>query len=351
MKNWILIAILGLATVACRKDKIEPLPVNNEPVFYMNGTFGDQPIAMQAGVDQAYVAYNVDNRFGMKYTSGKMVFADHFLQMGIFEGSTNIESWLANVSADSLHVASQIVEPLAHFSKNFCTNIARINKINWYINGALASGESLTVYQPGFYQICAEYQFVTGEVKTVCNDMFIGFSHALDVQAKHLISGNNNLKLWLEGNDIDQIQSLKWFLDDVEVGESTILNTTVTPGIHDIRAEVWNESGQKFTHHFFVDGSQLGRYSEDFLLFLTHSNLRWDHAIGVEFSHNGELWSTFNAQNFKSSLNVSNISLYETTPNGERIFKVKGTFDGLVGRAGQSPRSLRFNFCIPIRTH
>ena len=98
-----------------------------------------------------------------------------------------------------------------------------------------------------------------------------------------------------------------------------------------------------------MDGANLGFYTEDFNLFIKPNEVVWDYAVGIDIRKSGQWFSTFNAQNYKSSVVVDKIDFYEVNSQGEKVYKIEGRIDAKLSTLDQASSFLiNLKFVYPM---
>ncbi|MBU2020585.1 MAG: hypothetical protein KJ941_13140 [Bacteroidetes bacterium] len=352
MKTIILYFLLLFGLFSCKKDQPEVtvLPENNDPVFYVSGTIDGLPFFQQAGENNAFVTNGVMSRNGMDYTFGEFKYQNDVLRLGIFDGNEelpNLSSMI--VQGDSLFLTGKIIESLASFDQDLCSNYSKITQIKWYKDGQLIGLNQFQLSDPGKYNICGEFTFVNGSTRTVCNSLLIGFYQEMQLRMNHFMLGSGKTRLWISGTDSLNVKSISWKRDG-ELVSNNLAPILDIPQIQSvITAEITSKNDKKYTRNIIVDGSNSGLYTEDFNLFVKPSVVQWDYAVGIDIKKNNTWYSTFNTQNYKSKMVVDQISLYELNSKGEKVYKIEGHIDAKLSAENQGESIyLKLKFVYPI---
>jgi hypothetical protein len=349
--KFLLAISLFIVLMACRKEqpKIEELPPNNDPEFVVKGEIDGVAVDYQAGVNSVSIYHGKELRNGIKYTYSEMKMGSDIFRLGIFDGNPEHPLSQYVQLGDTLVLASKVLDPLATFNKDWCSNKGKIAKINWYVNGQLEGENKMTISEPGQYEVCGEYTFVNGETRSMCETILVGFTSKKNLQVNHLMQIPGKVKLWATGLDLNTVSSIAWKINGQVVSTEMSPNVDIPLDQTEVSAEFSLASGQIVERKMLVDGTLSGNYIEDFQSFVLEKNVFWDYAVGIDVKKNEKWYSTFNTQNFKSKLVINNISFYEINGDGDQVFRLSGILDAKVSLPDQSETFLmKLNFVIPL---
>ncbi len=333
MKYLILpFLVIGLLVVSCKKRVIEPLDGDSAPVFYMSGDFGGQEINYVAGDNGFVMTSGVEVRNGVNYAYTLFSDGQTKYKIGIFDGNVAIPNFNKGfLAGDTLHFASAPTQTLAYLSTSLMTNAVSIQNVDWYINDVLQDGgnDNVSITEPGVYFVRGDFTFndVNSTLKKVTNRMYLGFENDVDFSLRHLVVDGYEVKLWTEG-DLSKIDSVQWFIDGQYDWTAMACTRYIGPNIKDITAKAFYNNGAVQQKKIVVDGSQEGRYIEDFDIFKTPDPiLPWDYQVGIEVERDGETFSSFGVSNNKGTILVKKVEAYIHPITGEQMIRLVTEID------------------------
>jgi hypothetical protein len=338
---------------SCKKKKIETLPVNNSPVFYMNGTFDNEEINFVAGDNGMVMNNGVETRNGVEYAFGELTDGNTEIKLGIFDGHLSMDNYLNKIKiGDSLPMASKFVNILAKLAKSNFSNSGKISNIDWYVNGIFRGSNYALISQPGVYDVCGNFTFADdGSQRTICNKMFLGFEEDVSFTLKHFLSENGDVKLWVEG-ETQKFQTVEWKIDNELIGTGVSHSTNIGNEERVISVKVQHENGAIREKTIVIDGTFSGHFVEDFeVCQLPNFENKWDNQIGLELKINGESYSSMEVTNNKGKVIVKDIQLHEINSKGEKIVRISIDVDAHLKSilTGQT-KPIKFNgvFAYPL---
>jgi hypothetical protein len=320
-KNIFLIALLFL--VSCKKEVIKDPVVSSTPVFTADVQLGEEEFVLEAGNEDVFMQTYTILHNGVNRFSGKLGKEDVYVEMGVYQGDLDMnEPFSLKNFQGALHFIETPTEPLAVLSKNDFPNTMSIDEIVWFVDGEEESVNTLQINEPGKYQVCAEVHFYGGEVETLCNELLIGYYTNANCRIRHFINANNALKVWIDEESVS-IGSIDWYVDGVKTSESVILEMQIDQNSHKIMAEINFTNGTVRRKAILVEGSQEGHFIDDFshVEQAASNQMRWDYGVLVQVKKNGKLYTTLDADNSDSNVQVNDITYYGLNDQGKHVYK------------------------------
>lgn len=349
---YILVASAVLV-FSCKKQKIENLPQSNDPVFYLDGTFGNKNINYVAGDQGMIMKHGTEVRNGVDYAWGELTDGSTSVKLGIFDGHLSIENYVANIKiGDSLQMANKFTDVLANLSKGNFSNDEKISNVDWYINGLFRGSNQVNIFEPGVYDVCGNFTFSDdGSQRSICNKMFLGFEEDVTFSIKHFLSENGDVKLWVEG-ETQYFDSVVWQIDNEFIATGYSHSTNIGNDERTITATVYHNNGGIREKSIVIDGTFSGHFIEDFVVCeIPTSERKWDNQIGLELKIDGEKYSSFEVANYKSKVIVKDIKLHEINAQGQKVVRINVEVDAMLKSLSSGiSKPMKFNavFAYPI---
>lgn len=354
MKTLKLIPLLFviLFVAACKPEEIKP-PVSNDPVFTAEINIGEETINIEAGIEDALMTTFIEDINGVNKFGGRLGTSENYIEFGIMDGNLDlVNPYSEEALTNPLNFLATSSSPIMLISKDDLDNYGLINYINWSVNGDFVSVDSLAIYQPGVYQVCAEVHFNNQIVKSLCNEMIVGYSLNSSATVNHLIGVDNVLKAWI-GSSSQDVTAVEWSVDGNVVSEDLALNYPLSSGQHYVEAEILFKSGALRKKRILVDADGLGLFIGDFSRFEenTSSQVNWNFAADIKIQHQGKTYVSSQANNTSASVQLSEISFYGKNPQGQNVYLCKGTIQANFKELGTGnivPMSITTKFGIPL---
>lgn len=315
----------GVLMSSCKKHELE-VPQSNDPVFKATGTIDATEFELVAGDDNAFMFTSIENDHGVPVFTGKLSNGDLAIELSIFDGMIDMPIHKVLNSFPAQHNFSRkSSSPLAVLSKESFPNVDLIDHISWEIDGVSAGLNTVSIYEPGKYQVCANIVFVDQSSNILCSELILGYARHANFTIKHFLNQNGTLTAWVEDPQVE-VEKINWYLDDVLISaESEISYPQLSSENHILRAEVNFANGVKRSKNMLVDGSLSGKFIDDLTFFEngTLALLNRDFNIRLRLEQNGVTYSSDQTNNSMNSVTFSDISFYNKDANGNDVFKVK----------------------------
>ena len=252
---------------------------------------------------------------------------DLSIEMGIYDGLIDIPRHQAINSLPSDHVFSRVLSsPVAFLTKDAFPNVDVIDHVVWSVEGfASDSVNTMTIMEPGKYQVCATIVFIDASSSQLCSEMILGYERHANCNIKHFLNQNGTLTAWVEDPQV-AIEKVEWFLDDVLVSEQAeFAHDSLTGGNHILRAQINFENGVKRTKSMILDGDLSGKFIDDLTFFETSSLslLYRDFNIRLKLEDNGVTYVSDIANNSFNTVSFDDVTYYGKDAGGNSVYKVK----------------------------
>jgi len=316
---------------SCEKVEVEEPPYQAPPVFSMDAQLGGADMDMSAGDDGCQLAVgstlwngvqcfkgtlgNDQNEVTLKILDGKLDFPNLHFQ-------SELDGELSFLSMDSLS--------LAHISRDDFPNAESITQIKWFVDGVFKGINNLDILEPGMYNVCASVTFDDGITESVCNQMIIGYQKSAFATLKHYVDPQGFVHAWIDSG-LNEVSSIKWSIDGIEVCYDPTLIRYVSSQIHRITADITFANGVRRVRNVLTDGSSDGRFFDDFTLYENLSKCSdKDFNVSLIVKHNGQVYSTETTNNQTSSFEITDIKYFGLDGTGNKVYTVRANVNCLV---------------------
>lgn len=339
--SLVFLCATTLFLTACKKEVI-PFPEENTPVFKAIGTFDGQKIEMFAGDDGMSMKNEVETINGVqKFVSilGNEVYE---IELGIIDGQLGLKKDQEDLlnSFSALYFDEKSNVPLYSISKLDFENASTINKIDWYVNGSYKSQNTLEIDEAGVYDICASVLFLSGETKTSCNTLTIGYQNNGDFELDYFTGQDYSLKAWVS-ESTQAISTVEWYANGVFVSDSTTYVSSIYGSDIKLSAVVRFQNGVVAQKNVLVDGNLTGKFIQDFTKKYETPLTFSDYKILINFKKNGKLYRSHLTDNSTNSFQLNQIEYYKLNANNKPIYLVSGDLSvDMVENEGDSPKKL-----------
>ncbi len=332
----LLLTFIALVS-SCKKEVVEAPLTETEPVFRVDGTIGDDDFSFVAGKDNFFMNTMRETFHGIDFYSGRLSDGVSELEMGIYQGNNDIP---ANVFSQSIpdftSVAMDPMQPLAYLTKDVFPNSMLIQEVKWFVDDVFVGVNSITLNEPGKFNVCAVVTFNDGSVSSLCNEMIVGFNKHAIGQIRHLLTSNGELQTWIE-EDIVPVQSINWFVDGVYATNAFKLDQYISEENHLITAEIIFANGVKRKKSVLIDGTNNGFFIDDFSFFESYlSSFYWDFKTVISLKINGKQYDSKNAPNQLSTVHINEINYFGKNTAGKSVFKISADVTCNLREAGSN---------------
>jgi len=319
----VLFLALIVSISSCKKEIVDEPLAETVPVFRADGAIGGDSFSMIAGKNNFFMNTMSSNIDGVDFFFGSLSDGVTELEMGIYDGKIDLTgSSVIQDLPEYVSIAMNPSQPLVFLSKDLFPNKMLIEEIKWYVDDLFVGVNSIALYKPGKFNVCAVVTFNNGSSSTLCNEMIVGFSKNAIGQVRHLLTPNGNLQTWIEEGQVP-VQSVKWFVDGVFVIDAIKLGQSINEESHLVTAEINFTNGVKRTKSVLIDGSNNGYFIDDFSFFENNSgSVNWDFNTSISLKINGKQYLSKTAPNQTSTVHVTDVVYYGKNSSGKAVFKI-----------------------------
>jgi hypothetical protein len=324
--KW-LFAILILLVSSCKKE-VPEMPPSNSPIFSVQGTFGNESILILAGENDATMSNSVQYMNGVSLFTGKIGAngSDEF-EIGILDGNLDIGNQNLNDLITQYNAISMAGYSLTgstfQFDIDDFHNAVLIDNVIWYVNGSYYSTGEIEITNPGKYDICAQVKFLDGTSSTLCNNLIIGYKNNGDFNINFYQNLQNEVSIWIS-NITEPIKSITWFSNNIAVGTGEMYQFLLQEN-KTITAEVTFQNGAKKRRNIKLNGTESGKYIQDFTLKYTSNQNNWDFKSIVNFKSDGINYSSVYTQNPSGKISISDVRYYDLNSEQKPVYLIRGT--------------------------
>ena len=333
MKNifsYFVLLITLFWVSSCKKEDIEE-PILSEPVFKAQGNLGTEAFSIAAGEENFFMNTFSELANGVELFSGSLGNGDFVIRMGIYNGNIDIPTSIFSQGLPEEISFSQISnQPLATLSKSMFPNNSLIQEIKWNINGVFAGLNTVQIFSPGKYNVCADVTFSDGSSSILCNELIVGYIKNATCELRHFLSPNGSLKAWLDDNN-QAISNIKWSLDGEYLTNNEIVNVLINGQFHLLTAEICFQNGVKRIKSMIIDGSLNGKFIDDFSVFENNNvSFPWDYSLSISVKKNGNEYLSQTTENESSSMQIHSIDYFGKNKDGKDVYKIAATISSLL---------------------
>lgn len=322
-----LLAILLMSS--CTKDEIEPLPEENSPIFNVSGHIDGQAISINAGESGAFMNTSTTLRNNVKQFKGSLENAQTGFSITFSDGMLDIPSFNSDIEDfETFEIAPYTYgEPLATYSIDNFSNSQYIYNIEWIVNGEVQTGNTLEIYEPGRFNICASITYIDGSEGYSCNEALVGYQKNVSSVLRHMVTQNFNAIAYLDSPN-EAIASIDWTINDSVVATSGSENyKTELLNLNQYRlgANVTFQNGVKREKEIFVNTLNANNYIGDFSILENQSTLKWDHSATVIVRINEKEYRAIQNNSNTATININDVVSFSNNSSGDQVSIFKGT--------------------------
>lgn len=326
--NLLILLSVALVFGACRKDELPDVPNENNPVFNIQGTLGNQSLALHAGKKGAYMDTEVKSWNNVDFYSGRLGSENTSLSISLYPSSIDIPN--TNKEFEELS-EYEIADPtgvsslLTLSSEDFEFN-QNIENIQWTIDDEPQTTAELNVLEPGKYMVCAEVNFSTGFSESTCNTVIVGYERNADFQLKWNMLGGGTIESYIDAPN-SSVEEVQWYLNDEWVSDSIhYLNSGTFETFH-LKAVVKFANGTVAEREVFIDRYSKELSIEDYASMEQSTNLRWDNKVQFTIQIDGETYVSVQNGNDDAKLIIDEIVDFDSDEETHQVKVLKGTLN------------------------
>ncbi len=325
MKELIKIGFLAALTAllfSCKKDTIE-IYESNDPVFTFNGSFDGEQMSYVAGDNGAYMSTYTSIENGVNVYSGSIGTPSTSISIGIFDG---------NLDVDAVHLLDVIGSIQPGFSQVGQTSFElhaadyyigqSVDQVRWIVNGIDYGLNDLLIEDPGRYNVCAEITYFDQTVRTVCNEIIVGY--AIHAESMLSVSAQNGILVGAVSSLLSNVTNVDWYVDDVYISSGINIDEQIGTGTKELKCVITYEGGIQQTKRMLVNAYEQGRNFLDFSFeeIYQMSNYIQDYSLKVSLIRNGIEYRSDFTPNNSATISISGFDYFGKNGNGKDVYKV-----------------------------
>jgi hypothetical protein len=331
--GWPLILITTglLWCTSCKKVEVEEPVSQGVPVFSVDAQLDNAEINLSAGDDGCSLVVGSTFWNGVQWFNGTLGNNQNEITLKILDGKLDIPTFIFQSELNgALSYLSLDSQSLVHISRDDFPNAESITEIKWYVDGIFKGINMLDILEPGIYNVCASVTFEDGSSESLCNQMIIGYQKSALAILKHYVDPEGFVHAWID-SDLNEVSSIKWSIDGVEVCYDPMMIRHVSSQIHRITADITFENGARRVRNVLTDGSSDGRFLDDFTLFENLSKCEdKDFNVSLIIKHNGQIYSSETSNNQASTFEITDIKYFGMDGSGNKVYSVYANVNCLV---------------------
>jgi hypothetical protein len=327
--KYLLVFTLIVAVNSCSKDIIEPLPQENNPIFSVTGHIDGKAISLNAGESGAFMNTSTTIRNKVKQFNGALENAQTGFSITVSDGVLDIPTFNSNIeNFQSFKIAPYTYgEPLAVYSLQNFSNSANINSVEWIIDGEVQVGNTIQIYEPGIFNVCASVSFMDGSEGSACNEVIVGYQKNVHSVLRHLVSQDYNAIAYLDSPN-QPISSIDWTINDSLIATSNSENyktESLNLGSYRLGADVTFQNGAIRKKEIFVNTTTANNYIGDFSILENQSTEEWDHSATVIFRHNEKEYRAIQNGSNSATITITDVVSFDNNSSGNQVSIFKGS--------------------------
>lgn len=327
-KKLFLFFVSCFLIAACNKKELPEIPEENNPIFQVTGTIGDQNINFQAGENNVVMTTSIKSWNNINYGSGIIGNNNSSFSTSMYKHSVDISSLEGAFNElNSYPIANEIVGlSFLHISPDHFENSQYIESIHWTVDGEAQPESDLNMQTPGRYDVCAKVDFVTGFSATTCNTIVVGFKRNADFQVRWDLTPSNVVKCYIANSDLN-VSEIKWYVNDTFVSDNLNYNYSDVSDQFHLKAEVLFENGAAYERTVFVNRSEQNFSIGDWANKSLNTTLRWDNNASFAFEKDGVVYQSVQTSNNDASFIVEEINNFSSNQSSHEVKKITGTLN------------------------
>lgn len=314
----------ALLLMGCSKHDVV-IPPENDPVFEVHGTLGNEAFDLVAGDNDAFMFTSTKMQNGVRVFTGELSDGETSVELGIFDGNVDMPNSIPEVDLATavLKFAQRYTEPLTVLTMQSITPNQNANKVDWYINGNFAGSGDVPIFEPGKYDICAFVTFSSGQTEELCDEIIVGYARNANCSINYTVGqGSVTASLNTTG---EPIQSVEWLLNGTVVSNGTTLQSQIDyNATHILTARVTFSNGVVREKSCFIDGANPSQTISDFSVFELSSAQTpelQDYKVRMFVEKNDRTYNSLYGDNDGSSITLLDLQEYESNANGNKVYK------------------------------
>ncbi|MGB0933301.1 MAG: hypothetical protein ACPGU5_03405 [Lishizhenia sp.] len=321
MKSFTILFLTSFLFFSCKKEELPEIINSTTPVYSALVTINGDSIEFNAGDDGYVMTTNTSESNLVSFLGGSISNENTSFSIQISNGNLDkIEtSNYSGLETAPFYISDDI--EVFKFEKSDFENHLRISEINWYVNDIFYSIDDIVLTEPGLYKVCAFVTFTDGSANVLCNDVIVGYKKNAIGELQYIVGLDGKIQAWISSDT--EIDNIKWYLNETLTStENELITIANSSNSTRIKAEITYVNGVKRTKQLLADLNQTGKYIQDFSRHEIEYTRNNDFGFIVNFSLNGESYTTNITENDTSIVTIESIK--QGTPNldGEATFKI-----------------------------
>jgi len=352
--NKFLYIFCILLIVSCKKEKLPELPQGNSPIFSIQGEIDGQPISINAGNDNYYMHSSKFDLNNITQWQGSLSNELNSFEITLSDGIVDVPNSTFNLKDLNYFGISQMpLVPLLHLDKSYFTNAEFIDHITWLVNGEVYANQGpLIIYEPGFYDICAQVVFLDQSKASNCSELILGYDKNAKGALKFIHGQNNTIVAFFDTPEYE-IDYVEWFYND-SIAITNVINWTfqMSQNVCNLKAIVHYSNGVVRTRSAYIDNVNIQNYIQDLTSFENQSSFSWDFKLRFNIKYGGQNYTSIESTTNSSQLQVLSIEDYGVNSAGDKILMVKGTLNAPFFHVESETvvnASLTMSFALPYK--
>lgn len=298
---------------------------SNDPVFMVKGKIGQEDIKIVAGDDNQYMYTGFSERNGVDLFYGDISNENSSFKLSIHDGNLDNEHLELITNKPQFRFTRNAVQPTFQYAIDSFANSVKIAAIDWYVDGDYYSSNSITLYDHGLFNICAEVTYEDGEVAKLCNDVILGYEKHAIGQPVHIVGSTGRLRVF--NNTVYPIDNVEWYINGTLFSDAVELSTSAFTGRVPITVIVKYSNGVERTKSIIVDFDLEGKFIQDFSFAENTNPLNNDYSIDLRFNINGETWISNIPENDSTFIDINKYMKYKNNVDGIPVSIAEGVIN------------------------
>jgi len=320
-----------LFLVACTKDELPVVPHENAPIFQVKGTLDGEQISLIAGENEVFMNTYVDNWNNVHLFSGELKNEKSNFTIQLADGLLDVDN-ITNgiVEDDEFAIMPRTMgDPLYSINKQDFANAQNIFNVEWIVDGEVQPNETLKIYEPGDYQICATITFNDDSNQQTCNEVLVGYKRNTNARLTQVLGENEKITAFFESEN-QEVNTVKWFLNDSLVSHDDVyLNSNPDNEQFHLKSTALFTNGTSITREVFVNKYNFDNRIDDFVENGNYATKVWDNKVRFKIEHNGETYTSIQNTNNSTVFTINEIGNHEINSSGEMVRKLVGNLNCL----------------------
>lgn len=314
-QNIALLVFFGIIISACSKQDIPDVPIENDPVFTVQGTIDNKEINLQAGVNNAYMETKIQTLNNIDYSYSTLGNSTNSFAASFYSSAPDIPN-LANEFNELTQylIAENLTgNALLTIAPTDFQNSQYIQSIQWQVDGIDQNGNTLEIFEPGKYNICASVLFTNDStITTVCNQVIVGYERNAQFDIKWT-NNSNSVNCYIDQSN-QNISSIDWYVNGTFATNSLSLDYNGTDDRIKVKALINFDNGAQYERTVFINRNDPNKSIEDWTNTSSSSQIVWNNTVKISLDIDGVTYESMQNSMNNAELTVQSIEDYSNTP-------------------------------------